>query len=95
MWVIARQLLSREVEGVGGRQRSLGTLSQTSQQNELLLSPAALRHCPCSGPQGVHAAGDVADDQQVMSRSLGDLHAHSQGCLAEPDVSVSQLHLTL
>jgi serine/threonine protein phosphatase PrpC len=29
-----------------------------------------------------------------MSRSLGDLHAHSQGVSAEPDVSVTQLHLT-
>ena len=65
MWVIARQLLSCEVEGVRGRRRSLETVSQTSQQNELLLSPAALPYCPCSGPHGVHAAGDVADDQHV------------------------------
>ena len=40
MRVIARQLLSREVENVGGRRRSLETVSQTSQQNELPLSPA-------------------------------------------------------
>ena len=43
MLVIPRQFLARDVEDVGDRRRSRETISQTSRQNDLVLSPAARR----------------------------------------------------